>query len=235
MIMIKYWKEILGGLMLIAIIVLLAMMRKMSAHNDSYASAIAAAQSETEHFRNKAGEEIARRKAAEVDSKTLMEFYNEELSTIKKKMDIDQKNIRSFISAELQSKFKGTGRVDTVYSIVVGGDTINSKEPVLAVSDSTEWINIKGFVSASKGFVYEIDTYDSIMFVGNLRKEKWYKSKQLFVDGHNANPNSHISGLKSVQVKDFKDKRFGVGPSVQIGLDGKVMVGVSVQYSLIKF
>lgn len=231
----KYWKEIGLAILTLLVIILSYMMYDMISQNKSYKSAMSASQSQVMYFKNKAGEEIARREAAEVDKKVLLDFYNKELSGIKDKMDINEKNIRSFITAELKAKYSGKGKVDTVYMAVINGDTVNSKEPMIAVSDSTKWIQIKGVASASKGFLYEIDTYDSVGFVTNLRRPAWYKSKQLFIDGYNANPNSHISGLNNVQVKDFKDKRFGVGPSLQFGIDGNFTFGVSIQYSLLKF
>ena len=70
-------------------------------------------------------------------------------------------------------------------------------------------------------------------------KQGLFKKPKPFVEVLNHNPYSETESLKTYQVSNnVRVKRFGIGPNISAGLDGKGFswfIGIGLQYNLIRF
>lgn len=185
------------------------------------------AQAETTSYKNKYGQEVAKKLAAETTIKALQQSYGDELKVIKDQLGINTKDIKGILKATTETTGKGNGKIDTLYL-----DKDSSKYAI-GVKDSTQYFRINGVVS-DLGFDYTYTTYDSITLV------PYREGKQLFVKGISSNPNTKITGLQGILVHtEPRIKRFGIGPfigaTLSEDLKPKPVVGIGVQYNFIRF
>lgn len=196
--------------------------------NQNYKSIVEEQQSQITYHKNKAGEEYAKKVAAEGDIKTLKSAYGKEIREIKNALGIQSKAIKAIVRVSTLTTGSGNGKIDTVYvRDEKTGNTITS----IDISDTTDWFSINGRVDFS-GFRYTYQTRDSITLV------PYKDGKKTYVKGISANPNTKITGLQGILVHEEKrNKRFGIGPSIQVGYDEGIRItpGVSVQWSVIRF
>lgn len=84
---------------------------------------------------------------------------------------------------------------------------------------------------------YEYTYRDTVKTVFHM-KGKLLQKKQLYSSSMLSNKNATVVGSQAILVNEFKDKRWGIGPSVSYGVgpDGlNWNVGISIHYSVIKF
>lgn len=184
-------------------------------------------------WKNKAGQNVSDKRAAEVSPKDAKAFYAVELQQIRETFEIRDKNLRSFISAQFNATGKGsvTMSFDTT---IQHSSNVRVHTPMFRVSDG--FLYFKGAMPDSATLNYEYSYRDSVIFATSWKKNGLFRKKTLLVSGAFGNKNATITGLRNVVVSDFKDKRFGIGPMVGYDvLNNRPVVGVSVQYSLIRF
>jgi len=192
--------------------------------------------------RNKAGQTLVQKQAAEAEIKVLKQAYSKDITNIKKEFGIKEKNLKAMIKASTESHYLGhSDRVDTVFVKQADSTTV----PTLEGQDSTKWINIKVALSPHM-FNYAVDTYDSLTFAFGYERikveGKMFKRPRLMVNAKNQNPHSRITGLTTFYVVDEKPIWVVIGPSIGygIGLDkqGDVktvwFVGATATVPLIK-
>lgn len=209
---------------------------KLKNDNINYASVIAEQADSIRYHKSITGREIASKLAAQVTVRQLSEVYQYHLADIRKEMEIKDKNIRALIKVTSEARGSGTTIIrDTVFRDA-GGNEIT--EHSFTLSDG--YLSLAGRFRAKSDLFYEYSYKDSLTVVSHFKNETGikglFKSPKLFVDASFRNPNNKITGLTNIQVSDFKDKRFGVGP--YIGWDvinWRVAAGVSIHYSLIRF
>jgi len=184
-------------------------------------------------WKNKAGQSVSDTRAAEISLKDAKAFYAGELQQIRETFEIRDKNLRSFISAQFNATGKGsvTMSFDTT---IQHSSNVRVHTPMFRVSDG--FLDFKGTMPDSLHLNYEYFYRDSVIFATSWKKNGLFRKKTLLVSGAFGNKNATITGLRNVVVSDFKDKRFGIGPMVGYDvLNNRPVVGVSVQYSLIRF
>jgi hypothetical protein len=184
-------------------------------------------------WKNKAGQNVSDKRAAEISLKDAKAFYAGELQQIRETFEIRDKNLRSFISA----KFNATGKGSVTMSFdttIQHSSNVRVHTPMFRVSDG--FLDFKGAMPDSATLNYEYSYRDSVIFATSWKKNGLFRKKTLLVSGAFGNKNATITGLRNVVVSDFKDKRFGIGPMVGYDVfSNRPVVGVSVQYSLIRF
>lgn len=184
-------------------------------------------------WKNKAGQNVSDKRAAEVNLKDAKAFYAGELQQIRETFEIRDKNLRSFISAQFNATGKGsvTLSFDTT---IQQRSNVRVHTPMFRVSDG--FLDFKGAMPDSLHLDYEYSYRDSVIFATSWKKNGLFRKKTLMVSGAFGNKNATITGLRNVVISDFKDKRLGIGPMVGYDiLNNRPVVGVSVQYSLIRF
>jgi len=147
------------------------------------------------------------------------------LDSVSKALKTAKKNIESVGAASVVSKNVVTGRIDTIH------DTIK----YVSVSYSDRWIDLK--CSVTNPPTIEYTTFDSLIISAYRKKAGWFK-KEAYIDAYSINPHSSIKGVTGIKVYEEKSKRFGIGPYLGYGFNGQQWqpnIGISIQYSLIKF
>lgn len=179
-------------------------------------------------YKNKYGEEVVKRAAAEANTKLLVDTYSDKFDWIKQHMGVQEKNVKGIFSVVTNGSYSGGGILDT---LLVEHDILS-----LGYQEHDPWMDFTAEIKLepSKGpqLRWDLETRDSVTLV------PYKEGKNTYVKGISANPHSKIKGLQGILVAtDPKNKRWGIGPSIQIGYDTQVRItpGISVQYSLIRF
>lgn len=194
-------------------------------------SANAAQQSEISYHTSRSGKLIAERQAAELRVKEFKETYPKMAEDITRDFDIKIKNLKAYMQSEFQAVGKGDADITNNYYT----DSTGVRRSYWELKASDGYLDFSSTVLDSLHAPYKYTYSDTIKYAFSVKK-KWLFGKQsLYGSGMLGNPNAKITNTQSVLINDFKDKRFGVGPYVGYGLNGKVSFGLSVQYSLIKF
>jgi hypothetical protein len=179
---------------------------------------------------NKLGEEIATKNAVVGSLKAINAGYEKDIKALKSQLGIKSKELQSFTKISTETKGSGTSTIN--FQALDSLTTSLNPCPSLngAVSIRTKWFD-EDVIIEGNAFNYQYSSRDSLTFSSYQRKRKVY------ITGISENPDSHITGITNVSVHDIKNKRFGIGPSLQvIYLNGfKVVPGIGVQYNIIKF
>jgi hypothetical protein len=212
--------------------ILLMNMRHRNQDKAEYQSILQEKQDSIRYHRSSTGQLVASKMAAEADRDKVIQAYGQELAEIRKTFGIEAKNIRSFVKAQFAAQGYGTTIVrDTVFIDSTG---IQISEHRFVLDDG--YLSMEGRFRANSGLSYKYSYRDSITIVSHLQKHGLFKPRRLYVDAAFANPNNKITNLHNIQVTDYKDKRFGIGPYVGYDvLNNRLAAGVSVHYSLIRF
>ena len=78
--------------------------------------------------------------------------------------------------------------------------------------------------------------YDDSITISDYWQRRWLLGrKQYYVNGFAQNPHTHLTGLTGVRLKAKDPGRFGVGPALNIDINGRVSFGLSFTYSIVRF
>lgn len=221
---------VLGAIVAILAMVVLtvAKFEGMRTERDSYKSLADAQVKEVKYWKDKEGLSHARAQAAEASTKAILDIHNAEMQDLRKQvsgLNKNLSNLKSYISTRVSTS-------DTIFTTL--HDTVYNNRPVKAFSYKDDWTVINGTLfQDSVKIKYQVT--DSLTFVTYYKKQGLFKPKRLMVDGISYNPHSRITGLKNITVAQPPRKRFGVGPYIGIGIDGKINIGFGAQYSVLRF
>jgi hypothetical protein len=123
----------------------------------------------------------------------------------------------------------------------VGATTSGTVKPVIDTIylDSTteynfkyndQWLSLDGTIGKSSLINYRFT--DSIIIT------TYKKNNQTYIDGYSLNPNVHLTGITALRLTTDKQTRFAIGPYVGYGWNGgggALSIGISLQYSILKF
>lgn len=198
------------------------------------------------------GKLISENHAAELRAKEFKNALPELSDALTKQMDIKLKNLRAGVVAAIEARGSGNASINRIpyftdtTGIVMGGtsdliyitDSMTNKFEPFALTFDDGYLNFKSDVYNELNAPSEYTYGDTVKFSFNMQG-KWFQRKQLFVSGALANPNAKILNSQGVLVNEFKDKRFGVGPSVSWGigpdLKPQTTIGFSLHWSWIRF
>lgn len=180
----------------------------------------------TRHYEDEAGRTHGVTRVAEADPVSLRAIYPF-MDSVLRTLDLQGKQLQVLTAAS--TKTEGTFR-PKVESIVKGDKTVQR------VSYKDKYLDLEGIVSDTPLFKYSIR--DSLLFTTYTKKKWLLGRKETFIDAYSPNPASKIENLTGLRVSVEKPKRFGIGPYIGFGYNGqewKPSVGLSLQYSIIKF
>ena len=225
---------------LVAVGVIFWLLRKHKAETDGLSSLIGADKGQIAYHENKAREAIAQAVQARVSLDQYKESHPEEVAAILKEFGLKQAQLESYLKASFQVRDNGVSVVRTIYvpdTTTVAVDS--TKEAVFEVAD--KFLKFKGRIITMPDFpwqevAWKYNYSDTMTFVGRTDR-KWFGGKQkYFVDGMVKNPKAQITSLRNVEITEFKDKRWSIGPAVLFDpFSGTVRFGVSAQYAIFKF
>lgn len=159
--------------------------------NKSYSQAIKAQNDSINYYKDKFGNNIAEKQAIEVtlkQAKTLNLFKDTEIRKLKNLVNLTEVNtiIRD--------------------SLIVRLDTILLKDSTKALKFQhvDRWINLTGIITDSVLVDYKI--YEEFDIVAIRKAPKLFKKKVLVVDVNSKNPNSLVTNIQSIQIREPKKK-----------------------------
>ena len=199
------------------------------AHLKSWKSVAITNATEVKLWKNQEGLSRARAGVAEADRDILEQAYGEQFRAMRKELDIKSKQLQSatFIKTQTSGSIKTITRDSLIYL-----DTTQVKAKVFQFRD--RWATINGIFSRDS-LSLNYSFVDSLTIATSWRRKHLFANRELQIDALSSNPYSSITGLSSLTVRDPKKSRVGIGPFVGIGLNGKPVIGIGVQYSLLKF
>jgi hypothetical protein len=229
-ILLKYWHWLV-----IAVLALLVVM--LYQHNKEQAMVIASKNSiireqntEIEYRKNKEGKTIADKVAAEARAKDLESAYPKLAKVLTDHMDIRIKNLQTAMQAEFRA-------INTGQTVIIR-DTVERdgrKAAIDSVKINDGFLAFRGEIEPHI-FRWEYSYQDSITIALHT-KRKWFLGKQtLYSSLMLSNPNAKVTNSTSVQVKEFKDKRWviSVGPYYDPFRD-QWGASINAGYALFKF
>lgn len=155
------------------------------------------------------------------------------------------KNTKPIVVTKTKTQFK----VDTIYAVA---DTIfvtsASNQLLKWHAQHLPYYSLKGETKVAKDFS-EFSTLITDMKINNeLTLDVIEQDNKISVIAHSSNPYIHIQQINSVVIdptevptlkKYFKQKRWGIGPSLGVGVDKNLnftpYIGISVNYNLFTF
>lgn len=228
-----------------AIGLLLYIQRRHSAEIDGLKSSWAADNSELIRTRNKLGQSVASEQAAIMSLQQYKDTHPEEIAQIARDFNLKPKQLRWYLAAAMRAKGSGvsviykqpaspTGLIDSVPAWFQPGKNADSTRHWFAANDG--YLNFYGSIINDSTTAWLYSYTDTVSFVGRTRRKGLFGKTTYWVDGKVGNPSAELQSLRNVQIKEFVDKRWSIGPAVVLDpFSGSVRVGVGVQYALVKF
>lgn len=186
-------------------------------------------QTETKLWKNQAGLSRAQAEAVEADREVIEAAYGDLVRDLKKQLDIKIRQLQSVstITTTTGGEVKTVTKDSLIYI-----DTTRVKAKVFQFRD--RWVDLNGyFLRDSLSLQYKF--YDSLTLATSWKRKNIFANRELQIDAISANPHSSITGLRTISVKSPVRSRVSIGPFVGVGVNGKPVVGVGVQYGLIRF
>lgn len=218
----------------------------------SYKSMLREKQDTITYHLSKEGKLIAETKAAEVKMKDFKKYYPNEITELHA-LGIKPKDVKSFSKQVFKAEGKGEMKYATLDGeLYVVGDS-NVYYTAQAYDKRYFPINTSAFkLIAQDGYLnFQADVYDELhtpyeyQYADTLTqvfhfKRRWIFGRQtLYSSAMLANKNAKITNSQNVMVKEYRDKRFGIGPYIGLGWSNSIKpqtnFGISIHWSLIKF
>lgn len=195
-------------------------------------SANSSLNSQMETRRNIEGKLLAEKQTAVLRVKELEQSMPKLAAAITRDFDIKLKNLAGYLQTNFQAR--GSGQTKIVYK-----DTVLYKDaPQFAIIAQDGYLDFQADVYDSINAPYTYTYTDTAKMAFLMKRDKWYRQKKLYGSVLFSNPKASVLNTQSILVKEYRDKRFGIGPSVSYGISPDGMqwnVGISIHYSLIRF
>ena len=222
------------GLIVVLSLILYVHTKKQNEVIDTFRSIVDTKNAEIEYHLNEKGRIIAEKQAAEMRYRDLQKAYPSIHNSIKKDLDLKIKNLKAYIQSEFQVASTKTGTVTILHYDSANHSQPDSAYRVLNINDG--YLKLTSYIGDGSESNYSYTYTDTIKQAISF-KRKWFLGKQqLYGTATMSNPSSTIKSSSSVLIKDFRDKRFGVGVGANYNpFTNKINIGIGVQYNLIKF
>jgi hypothetical protein len=181
--------------------------------------ALIASKSQIDLWRDKEGRSRAELQTVELAMGTLKQTHKAELDSLKGDFDFKLRNLQSSTNVS-------TTTTQTVYLTQV--DTVFY--PHYVYRDKWTYIDLK-FKTDVPELTYSIR--DSISFIQHYKRESLFGRKVLYIDGVSYNPNTQITGIKNLRIKENPSK-YSLGLQIGYSLRG-IYLGVGLNYSLLEW
>lgn len=206
-------------------------MRNLELESDSKDTVIAEKNAEIAYRVNKEGKIIADKVAAEMRAKDLAAAYPELANQIRKEMGIELKNLKVAIVNEIQAKGSGVSTITNNHYIDSTGKEQDSTN--LDVSDGH--LSFHATIFDNNYAPYDYSYTDSITTAMYMKKKWFMGNEKLYSSSMLSNKNAKVTSSTNILMKDYRDKRFGIGPYIGYSIRGQVDVGIGLHYDLFKF
>lgn len=179
----------------------------------------------TRHWVDDQGRQHGETRLAQADIAILMAAYPR-VDSILRVLDIQGKQLQALTA--MSTTTAGSFR-PKLESVARGDKTFQQ------ISYKDKWLELDGVITDTPILQYSI--YDSFIVSTYWKRKWWLGKKEVFIDAYSLNPASKVNNLTGLKVSTENPKRFGIGPYVGYGWNGREWapsVGVSLNYSLIR-
>ena len=199
------------------------------------------------------GKLLADNQAAEVRAKDFEKALPQLADALTRQMDIKLRNFRAGVVASIEARGSGNASItpiDTAELTVIDEmphfgqpNTLGDKFEPFALTFDDGYLSFKSDVYSELNAPSEYVYGDTIKFAFSMKRPKRFHQKQLFVSGSLSNPNAKVIRSEGVLVNEFKQKRFGIGPSIGYALmmspGGELhhgyTIGLTLNWNVIRF
>lgn len=178
------------------------------------------------HYMNENGRIVAEKNAAEIEVNQLRSMYPEIYKSISKDFNIRIKDLKAYMESEF--KVTGSGKSD-----VHNHYYPESKSNVMEVVSRDGYLDYSGVILDSTQARYTYTYTDTIKQTISVKRKWFLGNEKMYGSATLSNPNARVIGGKSILMREYKDKRFGLGMGVYY--DGTFRLGVGLQYNILKF
>lgn len=217
------------------------LLRKNKVETDGLASLIETDKGQITFHQNKVREAIASATQARISLQGYKDTHPEEVAAILKEFGLRPSQLKSYLKASFKAENKGVSVLHTVHypdtTTLQKGDSITDAS--FDISDG--YLTLHGDTRTQVGMPWlkvnwEYSYSDTLSFVGRTQRKTLFAKQTYWVDAMVKNPNAQITSLRNVQITEFRDKRFSVGPGILFDpFSGKAVVGFGITYGLFKF
>lgn len=175
---------------------------------------------------------MAQKQAAEVMAGEVKSMYPELYKALSRDLDVKVKDLKAYIQSEFKVTSSGKGQVTNNYYTT--STDVRRKYQQFTAGDG--YLSIKADLIDSLNAPYTYTYTDTIKQSISV-KRKWLLGKEyLYGSAAISNPNAKIIGSQNILIKDYRDKRWGLGVgAIYDPFTSRASVGISFSYILVKF
>lgn len=169
----------------------------------------------TTYWKDKYGTEHISRLTAETNTAASRQLYDSVKNRIKN-------NPQTITAVGTTTTGTITPQIDTIY--------LNDSTTEYNFKYNDHWLSLDGTIGKQPIINYRVT--DSIIIT------TCKKNKATYIDGYSLNPNVHLTGITNLKLSTGKQTHFSIGPYIGYSWNGKIWsttIGISLQYSLVKF
>lgn len=179
--------------------------------------------------RNAKDQEIASKNAAVASLHQLKQAYGNDLTEIKRELNIRDRDLKAFMKANFQAQGYGTTTIIHNHYDSTGAQVV---QPAFSIEDG--YLALSGVVKDTT-LTYQYTYTDQILAAFHYENKGWFK-KELHWSGRLSNPNARITSATNAIVEEYKDKRWNVSVGVSYSpFTQQVLPTVSVGWAVFKF
>jgi hypothetical protein len=194
---------------------------------------IASETANTKTWVDKDGLNRARINALQVSNNALNDYIGDQ-SKVVDGLKKDNSNLQQIINATTSSRGHVSAPLtDTaIVSIIAVNDTAIAK----TFTYTDKWSKFSGTITDKIEFDYEVR--DSITFFQYWKGQSFFKKGTLVMEGISHNPNTKLTGLRSINVIEPKKRRYVLGIGLQYGVGSQGLgwnFGIGLHYKVLEF
>jgi hypothetical protein len=184
------------------------------------------------YHRNKQGELIAQKSAAEITAKELKEYYPKLAEEIKRDFDIKLKDVKAYVKNQFQAAGKGETITNNHYYV----DSTGTKHFTQEMRIDDGYLSMDAVVLDSNRVSYNYLYADTITTVLSTHRKWFLGNEQLYATSKLQNKNARVTGATNILIKDHRDKRFVLSVGAYYDpFKQNYGAGVHFGYALFKF
>ena len=183
------------------------------------------------------GKDHATQEEAAISSAAARMLHRDQMDSIARMHNIKPRDIISYRDIYINDTGLVNALIDSLNrlkgkGIVVAGKTVDTVERSFEYADNYIWM--RGLVG--KKIVQVSYDLDDTLNLVTYSKKKWFLGrKRLYFDASLQNPNAYIRGMQGVKIAERLPGRFGIGPYIGIGTNGRPSAGLALTFSIIRF
>lgn len=219
-------------LALVGVIVLAEQNRRLRAKSERQESVLREKTDSLRYERNRAGQLVAEKAAAEVTLKELQTNYGAELRQIREELGVAKRELKAFVKSEFEAR--GTGETTIEHHHHYDNEGNLATDRSFQINDG--YLSMTGKLDSMK-VRYDYTYTDEILTAFQFRR-KWALGKeQLYSVSRLRNPNARVTNSTAVLVNEYKDKRWVIATGVSWTPFSPVQFqpSITVGYAWIKF